>query len=59
VPDFVTEEEVGEIKDSKKVSNTRQMRAEREVAKDQEKDHVIITGNNTQITRPLEQSGSK
>jgi hypothetical protein len=36
IPDFVTEEEVGEIKDSQKVSNTRQMRAEREVAKDQE-----------------------
>jgi hypothetical protein len=59
IPDFVTEEEVGEIKDSKKVSNTRQMRAEREVAKDQEKDHVVITGNNTQVSQPLVQSGSK
>jgi len=59
IPDFTTAKEIGDVKDTKKLSNTRQMRAQREVAQDQGTDHVVYTGNNTRLSRPMQQSETK
>ena len=42
-----------EIKDTKKLSNTRQIRGEREVAKQQGKDFKIITGEQTKASKNI------
>lgn len=34
------------------------MKAQREVAKTMGKDHVVITGKHTRVTKPMEESGT-
>ncbi len=52
-PDAVDANKVTEIKDTKRVSNTEQIRAEREVAKQQGKKFEIITGKKTKVSRNI------
>jgi hypothetical protein len=59
IPDFATQKEVGDIKDTKKLSNTQQLRAQREAAQGQGADRVVYTGENTQVSRPMQHSGTK
>ncbi|WP_421806108.1 DUF6443 domain-containing protein [Flagellimonas sp.] len=56
IPDSM-DEAVTEIKDVKKLSDSKQLRAQREVAKSQNKDHKVITGTNTKVSKTvMEQS---
>ena len=50
IPDFQNSKQVGEIKDTKTVSNTAQIRAQKEVAATTGREHVIVTGKETHVT---------
>jgi len=49
IPDFQNSRQVGEIKDTQRVSNTSQIRAQREAAEASGREHVIVTGTNTKV----------
>nr|WP_310053859.1 RHS repeat-associated core domain-containing protein [Lysobacter niabensis] len=53
IADFENDDEVGEIKDTKRVSNTRQVRGERELAQRSGRQHVIHTGTHTRVSRTV------
>jgi RHS repeat-associated protein len=57
IPDFQNSRQVGEIKDAQRVSNTGQIRAQREAARESGREHVIVTGAGTNVSGPA-QSGS-
>jgi RHS repeat-associated protein len=57
IPDFQNVKQVGEIKDAKRVSDTAQLRAQREYAEATGREHVVITGAETQVSKTVE-SGS-
>jgi len=50
IPDFQNSRVVGEIKDAKSVSNTRQLRIQKEAAQQSKREHQLITGKKTQVT---------
>ncbi|WP_455586506.1 putative toxin, partial [Bacteroides sp.] len=50
IPDAITDTKVIEIKDVKSLSNTKQIRGERQVAADAGKDFTIITGEKTHVS---------
>jgi propanediol dehydratase small subunit len=50
IPDFQTSKTVGDIKDAKNVSNTRQLRIQKQVAKDSGRKHELHTGVKTKVT---------
>jgi RHS repeat-associated protein len=52
-PDALDAKKLSEIKDTKTVSNTKQIRTEREVAKQQGKEFEIITGTNTKVSKNI------
>ncbi len=52
-PDASDASKVIEIKDTKTVSNTKQIRGERQVAKEQGKGFQIITGKNTKVSKNI------
>lgn len=53
IPDAVDSKTIYEVKDTKKVSNTQQIRQQRAIAKRDGKDYKIITGNKTHVTRNI------
>jgi hypothetical protein len=57
IPDGMDSTNVVEIKDAKKVSNTRQLQIQRENAQATGRNHVVVTGTNTHVTQPV-QTGS-
>ena len=59
IPDFENAKQVGDIKDTKKVADTKQMKAQREVAEQSGREHVVVTGEKTKVTKPMENSGSR
>jgi hypothetical protein len=59
IPDFENTRQVGDIKDTRVVANTKQMKAEREVASSTGREHVIVTGDNTKATKPLLDSSTR
>jgi RHS repeat-associated protein len=50
IPDFQSGTTVGEIKDAKTVSNTKQLRIQKEAAADTGRQHELHTGANTNVT---------
>ena len=50
IPDAITNAKVIEVKDVKSLSNTKQIRGERQVAQDLGKDFTIITGEKTHVS---------
>lgn len=52
-PDAINSKKVSEIKDTKTVSNTKQIRAQREVAKQTGKKYEVITGKNTKVSKNI------
>ena len=58
IPDFENERQVGDIKDTKTLSNTKQMKAQRELAEKTGREHVVVTGDHTKVSKPMEQSGT-
>ena len=55
IPDVINDTKIIEIKDVKKLYNTKQIRAERQVAKDEEKIFEIITGERTHVSKNIPQ----
>ena len=53
IPDAINDTKIIEIKDVKRLSNTRQIRAERQVAKDEGKTFEIITGEKTHVSKNI------
>ena len=51
IPDFQNSKVVGEIKDTKIVSNTRQLRIQKGAAQQSNRTHRLITGNKTKVTK--------
>jgi hypothetical protein len=54
IPDFQTEKVVGEIKDTKKVTDSPQLRIQKEAAEQSGRTHEIHTGVNTKVS-PMQQ----
>ena len=54
-PDGIDNSKVVEVKDTKTISNTKQIRGEREVAKNQGKDFKIVTGTETKVSKNIPQ----
>ena len=52
IPDFQNSTTVGEMKDAKTVSNTEQLRIQKEAAQDSGRQHELHTGVNTHVTKP-------
>jgi hypothetical protein len=59
IPDFENAKQVGDIKETKRVADTKQMKAQREVAEQSGREHVVVTGEKTKVTKPMENSGSR
>ena len=53
IPDAVTDTKIIEIKDVKSLSNTKQIRGERQVAQTEKKDFTIITGEKTHVSKKI------
>lgn len=53
IPDALDANKLTEIKDVKNLSNTKQIRGERQVAKDQGKEFEIITGEKTKVSKNI------
>ena len=51
IPDAITDMKVIKIKDVKSLSNTKQIRGERQAAQDLRKDFTIITGEKTHVSK--------
>ncbi len=56
IPDAITDKRLIEIKDSKKVTNTKQMRIQAEAAKEAGLKPTLITGKNSQVSKSVEKS---
>ena len=54
IPDFLNTRQVGEIKDTKRVTDTAQLRAQREHAEATGREHVVVTGTDTQVSKTVE-----
>jgi len=50
IPDYNTESTMGEIKDAQSVSNTKQLRIQKEAAQNNGQQHELVTGTNTNVT---------
>lgn len=51
IPDYKPEGIIGEIKDAKNVSNTRQLRIQKEAAQAGGQQHELVTGTKTNVTK--------
>lgn len=58
IPDFKNSRQVGEIKDAKRVSDSSQLRAQREHAQATGREHVVVTGVNTKVSSTVEQQST-
>ena len=54
VPDYVNDNAVGEIKDTQRVTDSKQLRIQREAAKDEGKAHEVVTGTETKVSKKVE-----
>jgi hypothetical protein len=58
IPDFQNARQVGEIKDTQRVSNTTQIRAQREHAQATGREHTVVTGTNTKVSNTVEKQSN-
>lgn len=59
IPDYINDDEIGEIKDTKSVYDTKQIRIQRKAAEEQGKEHVIQAGTNAHVSDNVKKNGSK
>ena len=50
IPDYQTKTTIGEIKDAQQVSNTQQLRIQKEAAEASGRQHELVTGTKTNVT---------
>lgn len=55
IPDFRNTKEVGEIKDAKRVADSPQLRAQRDYAAATGRQHTVITGTNTKVSKTVQE----
>jgi RHS repeat-associated protein len=55
IPDYQNATTIGEIKDAKRVTDSRQLRIQREAAANSNRAHVVETGTNTQVSKTVEE----
>jgi hypothetical protein len=53
IPDAINDTKIIEVKDVKNLYNTKQIKAERQVAKDEGKTFEIFTGEKTHVSRKI------
>ncbi len=53
IPDAITPNKIIEIKDVKKLANTKQLRIQRSAARDAGKTHEVITGTKTEVSESV------
>ena len=53
-PDFQNAKQVGEIKDTKRVTDSSQLRIQREAAQYSNREHAVITGESTKVSPSVE-----
>ena len=58
IPDFKNSRQVGEIKDTKRLSDSSQLRAQREHAQATGREHVVVTGTNTKVSSSVERQST-
>lgn len=58
-PDAIDSKKITEIKDVKKLYNTKQIRAQRELAKQQGKKYEVLTGKETKVSKTFPQGEVK
>lgn len=58
IPDFQNARQVGEIKDTKRVTDSAQLRAQREHAQATGREHTVVTGTNTKVSGTVEQQST-
>lgn len=58
IPDFNNSRQVGEIKDTKRLSDSSQLRAQREHAQATGREHVVVTGTNTKVSSTVERQST-
>jgi RHS repeat-associated protein len=51
IPDFQDKAKIGEIKDANEVTNTKQLRIQKEAAQGSGREHELVTGTNTNVTK--------
>ena len=51
IPDFQDKAKIGEIKDANQVTNTKQLRIQKEAAQESGREHELVTGTNTNVTK--------
>ena len=54
IPDFQNARQVGEIKDAKRVTDSSQLRAQREFANSTGREHTVVTGLNSKVSQIVE-----
>lgn len=54
IPDFQNPGQVGEIKDTARVSDSAQLRSQREHAQATGREHVVVTGTNTRVSETVQ-----
>jgi hypothetical protein len=59
IPDYQNATTIGEIKDAARVSDTKQLRTQREAARASGREHVVHTGNKTHVSGNVEARGTK
>jgi RHS repeat-associated protein len=58
IPDYQNATTVGEIKDAKRVTDSPQLRIQREAAANSDRQHVIQTGTNTSVSSRVERQST-
>ena len=56
IPDFQDSKQVGEIKDTKRVTDTEQIRTQRDAARAEGKEHIVVTGTKTDVSAPVQEN---
>lgn len=54
IPDFQNSKQVGEIKDRQRVTDSQQLRTQREHAAETGREHVVVTGSETKVSKTVE-----
>ena len=58
VPDYITDTAVGDIKNTKRVTDSKQLRIQREAAQQQGKTHEVVTGTNTPVSKTVQREST-
>jgi RHS repeat-associated protein len=58
IPDFQNSRQVGEIKDTKRVTDSAQLKTERAAAQASGREHIVVTGTNTKVSSTVQNNST-